>query len=545
MVGDQANRHRKGRFGRGLITLVMATMLLAGCENPMSSAGLVLLSHKASNSGNQTKALALAKRAVAVGPTYDTAWSTLGIAYSFSGKYAKAADAFKKALKYNSEPSNRPGALFSLGTTEIIIGRYKDGIAHLEEVQSTSSNKGDLSQIDYYLGRAYLRKSPSDCDAAIKHFDKALKIDPAGTSGLTKSARSLRGECYLRQGRFVLAIADANASIPKYQGPSQKDDLAFNYRIKAFALLGAGDTSSVNDLIAQSERLNPDKKLARHNKILLALVRGDHEAVEKMRRVRPRIGVHISAAKDKNGAPIGALVAATTSGGPADKAGISVKDVIVRIGDTPVTTMQATITAIRGHQAGETIDVAVKRGDKKLVLKVTLEEWRENMDEYKSHGFIAHILVRNRIIARADAAASLGQHRDAFRIYMELSQKSYPGPDIVERIVQVRAKLIPPPKISRLARQHGIFAMKLFREAQNAVQFDRAAAEMRKAIKFAPWWSDAHLNLGLILEASDRSGEAVSSYRSFLAIEPSGPAAENARQKVFELISKMRIAAGS
>ena len=72
------------------------------------------------------------------------------------------------------------------------------------------------------------------------------------------------------------------------------------------------------------------------------------------------------------GVSAGALVQSVTKGSPADKAGIKTGDVIVRIGDQDVTSVEDLFSAIRAHKVGDTVQMVVVRGKAKTTLSVTL-----------------------------------------------------------------------------------------------------------------------------------------------------------------------------
>jgi hypothetical protein len=72
----------------------------------------------------------------------------------------------------------------------------------------------------------------------------------------------------------------------------------------------------------------------------------------------------------------GFRVLSVTVGGPAAAAGLQDGDLIVRIGDEPVTNVYAYMDALRQHEPGDQVEVVVKRGEAQLNLKVTLGESR-------------------------------------------------------------------------------------------------------------------------------------------------------------------------
>jgi S1-C subfamily serine protease len=68
----------------------------------------------------------------------------------------------------------------------------------------------------------------------------------------------------------------------------------------------------------------------------------------------------------------GALVIGLSSGGPAERAGIQVGDVIVELGGLPVNSVTDLSTALGHHAPGQTVPVTVARGPNRLTVSVTL-----------------------------------------------------------------------------------------------------------------------------------------------------------------------------
>jgi putative serine protease PepD len=76
------------------------------------------------------------------------------------------------------------------------------------------------------------------------------------------------------------------------------------------------------------------------------------------------------------GLPIkqGALVLEVTPDGPAARAGLKARDIIVRLGDSDITSMGDLIGAIRRHRVGETVDVTYLRDGKRATARATLRQ---------------------------------------------------------------------------------------------------------------------------------------------------------------------------
>ncbi|HAL30408.1 MAG TPA: hypothetical protein DCP20_06800 [Coriobacteriia bacterium] len=68
----------------------------------------------------------------------------------------------------------------------------------------------------------------------------------------------------------------------------------------------------------------------------------------------------------------GVLVDSVAPGSPAERAGVQAGDIIVRIGDGQVASMEDMFLAIRSHQIGDDVTVGIVRGEETLTLDVTL-----------------------------------------------------------------------------------------------------------------------------------------------------------------------------
>ncbi|MDR2956631.1 MAG: trypsin-like peptidase domain-containing protein [Coriobacteriales bacterium] len=69
----------------------------------------------------------------------------------------------------------------------------------------------------------------------------------------------------------------------------------------------------------------------------------------------------------------GAYVDLVVNGSPADRVGIRIGDVIVRVGDVPVATASEVMLEIRGHLVGDTITIVVVRGGEQVTFDVVLD----------------------------------------------------------------------------------------------------------------------------------------------------------------------------
>ena len=75
----------------------------------------------------------------------------------------------------------------------------------------------------------------------------------------------------------------------------------------------------------------------------------------------------------------GAVVQRVESGSPADSAGIQQNDVIVKVGDTNVTSAQDVGNAVRSHRPGDKVTIVVNRDGTSRSIDVTLGSRPENL----------------------------------------------------------------------------------------------------------------------------------------------------------------------
>lgn len=68
----------------------------------------------------------------------------------------------------------------------------------------------------------------------------------------------------------------------------------------------------------------------------------------------------------------GVLVDAVEAGSPAASAGIAAGDIIVKIGDTTITSVEEVFMAVRSHAVGDVVSVGIVRGSTRLTVDVTL-----------------------------------------------------------------------------------------------------------------------------------------------------------------------------
>ncbi|MFI7002902.1 trypsin-like peptidase domain-containing protein [Nocardia sp. NPDC050175] len=87
----------------------------------------------------------------------------------------------------------------------------------------------------------------------------------------------------------------------------------------------------------------------------------------------PTIGASLRSKVVSNEQLSGAEVADVTAGGPAAKAGIVEKDVIVKVGDREVTGPDELVVAVQSRKIGDTVNVVLIRDGRQVDVPVTLE----------------------------------------------------------------------------------------------------------------------------------------------------------------------------
>ncbi|MBV2353608.1 trypsin-like peptidase domain-containing protein [Streptomyces sp. J2-1] len=89
---------------------------------------------------------------------------------------------------------------------------------------------------------------------------------------------------------------------------------------------------------------------------------------------RAALGVTVRTLVDAEYRPVGVAVVTVRPGGPAAVAGLRAGDVVVRLGDTPVTSTTALAEALAAAKPGQRVAVTFRRGGAEKTAQVTLGE---------------------------------------------------------------------------------------------------------------------------------------------------------------------------
>ncbi|MFN8589971.1 MAG: trypsin-like peptidase domain-containing protein [Thermomicrobiales bacterium] len=104
------------------------------------------------------------------------------------------------------------------------------------------------------------------------------------------------------------------------------------------------------------------------------------ELIENGRVAYPYLGINYVpitpdlAAQNDLSADYGGYITDIVPGGPADAAGLRPRDIIIAIGDSQIDAQTTFAEALFAHQAGETVPITVRRGDRDQTFDVTLAE---------------------------------------------------------------------------------------------------------------------------------------------------------------------------
>jgi putative serine protease PepD len=102
------------------------------------------------------------------------------------------------------------------------------------------------------------------------------------------------------------------------------------------------------------------------------------EIIATGRATHPFLGVATAtidrSTAERFGLPVsaGAYVQSVVRGSPAEAAGIQPGDIIVRIGDATIESVEDVFAAVRSHKVGQRVEVEVVRGTKRVTLEATL-----------------------------------------------------------------------------------------------------------------------------------------------------------------------------
>jgi tetratricopeptide (TPR) repeat protein len=143
--------------------------------------------------GEPSQAVPYARRAAEASNGDQGAWSNLAAAYSLTGQYEKAVEAYRQAVELG-EPAEE--LLLGLADAHIQLENYGRAINTLQPLveQNNPTSPAALERLGY--ARFKLR----EYEAALQHFEQALRRDPEHAAALNGKGVALM-TLYLEGGR--------------------------------------------------------------------------------------------------------------------------------------------------------------------------------------------------------------------------------------------------------------------------------------------------------------------------------------------------------
>ncbi|MBI4823824.1 MAG: tetratricopeptide repeat protein [Nitrospirae bacterium] len=313
---------------KALISLIsgifILLILLSGCTT--IDYALIAKSYT-EEKGQHDEAIKNAKQGIALNPRYAPNWYWLGVAYFRKSNYDEAIRAFNRVVEL------RPA--------------------------------GDQFQSSYnFLGWAYYQKG--NYDEAIRDLNKAIELKPTDSDSLR-----IRGWAKHHKGSFNEAVSDFNKALENIE-PKDKDLLKDALRGKAFSYLGLGDKETALNLIKQAKSASDYDN--NYDLSLIYYVTGDKEKAWEYRGGKGMVGVQI---KDYSKGMIkGAEAVGIVEGSPAEKAGMLVGDIILKLNDADITGMMDFLNKAKTLIPGTIAKIKVLREgiEKDLSLPVASAE---------------------------------------------------------------------------------------------------------------------------------------------------------------------------
>ena len=93
-----------------------------------------------------------------------------------------------------------------------------------------------------------------------------------------------------------------------------------------------------------------------------------------------RLGVTVSSEPAENGLLEGAGIESVESGSAGEKAGLEDGDVVTRVDEVQITSVESLVAIIRGYRPGDEVTLEVRRGDETLTLDATLDSDADAQD---------------------------------------------------------------------------------------------------------------------------------------------------------------------
>lgn len=218
---------------------------------------------------------------------------------------------------------------------------------------------------------------------------------------------------------------------------------------------------------------------------------------------------------------------------------VTLNDVVSQMASRPA--QPATLARAHAYRAVALIGLGQVEWAQAAVLQALRADPRIAVDATEFGARVAALFDSARRPARdpeaaGQAAEAAGRFQDAFLVYLSAIQ-SLPEPPLPaddqrlrEKIIKVVQKLetrprVPEEAMTHLAKGKALLDSGMAPGASPASAAERAVIELRKAVRIAPWWPDAMVQLAMALQQSGRLDDALVNLDLYQLADPQGYAA--------------------
>jgi len=452
-------------------------------------------------------------------------WIARGLTAIGKGDYGEAALGLRKALAGGVKPTLE--FLFWLGLSQVKSGDALRGIRNLEK-SVKGADPARQRHARLAIGTAYRKKS--DCRRAVPEFLKVRDSDPKYREPTTRMAAAYLADCYLRLGRFDAAAAAARTTAIVFRTSANKVEEGFAIRVQAFARLGLGDRAGAMKLLQRVEVLNPDYELETDLPMYFAAI-GNLQKSHDLLSLQGYLGARLATSQSG-----GVRVAAVVAKGPAQMAGLQIGDRVVAANGHAVNDAKVLAKGVSAAGPGAILRLSLYRGAGKMALPVILKSRIDGgISPNQIGALVKWHIPRHRAVAAAERAEAAGDLTTAFMIYWRLVLSQPPDSEVLRRLIHLARAVKPAPLVPLQVHRMAAGAGAVFSGAADPAAADKAIGLLWNALRRAPWWPDAYLNLGLMHGARGNHGLATVYLRLFLEADPSAPENADVKRRIRQL----------
>lgn len=241
--------------------------------------------------GNDGKALLDFNKTIELNPKYVNAYNNRAMLYVRNKKYRQAAVDFTSAIEFDPNNikhyQNRAAAYLELGQKEQAqadLAQVK-WLAKLDDLNAAVSRKPNEPKS--YIQRANHLAQGGREEIALANFEQAINVAPTSVEGLNG-----RAQFWFEQGQFAKAISDCNQAIDVLKRSNEWNRRTFSIRGESYLKLGKYDEALAD--FQATERLDESVALAYYGRAQQRHKRGDTAGsqadLELARQIDPSVG---------------------------------------------------------------------------------------------------------------------------------------------------------------------------------------------------------------------------------------------------------------